>query len=444
MTVVGEVAEDTAAARIEALRSRRRPVTEPTPTRRARVRRWLHRHLTARRGPFVVVHRWVSLVLVVWVVVESVTGAVLVFEPELTRWWNRDAVQVTEGDDIGMAEAARAASEAADGAPVTFISAPGGDLPMYRVIVAHPDGENRSALVDPGTGEVTTTDFRMPVLLRWMFEVHVRLNSTSVFGFAGLTVVGALGVAWLAVVLSGFYVWYWPGVKRWANALRVRRQRGRFTFNLDLHKAVGIACWLPLLLIVVTGINFAFPRQVEDVYRVLVLGTFDHPEPETPLSTVGTTPPIGPERAREVVEDLDPAVDVESVGTPAGSPVGVYSVYARVDPSFFGQLGNERGVTFAVDQYSGAVVSIDDHRLDGASVEAYETWSYPVHVGTFGGTTTRWLWVVVGLSPVVLGWTGVVMWLDRRKKRTRAGPDATPDLDLEPEPDLVTVQEDPS
>lgn len=318
-----------------------------------------------------------------------------------------------------MDDAARAASEAADGAPVTFVSAPdgAGSAGMYRVFLTRPGGEVTTALVDPGSGEVTTTDHRMPLLLRWSFEVHVRLNSTSIAGFAGLTVVGVFGLAWLAVMLTGLYVWYWPGVKRWANALRVRRRRGRFTWNLDLHKGLGIVIWLPLVLVILTGINFAFPRQVEDVYRVVVLGTFDHPEEETPLSTVASAPPIGPERARRIVEDLDPAVDVEQVGTPAGSPVGVYSVFARVDPSFLGQVGGERSVTFAVDQYTGAVVSVDDHRIDGAAVEAYETWAYPVHVGTFGGTTTRWLWVALGLAPLVMGWTGVLMWIDRRRKR---------------------------
>lgn len=423
MTVTGEVGEvgDDTAARLDALKASRSKAA-PKVARRTLIRRWLHRHLTAKRGPFVVGHRWVSLVLVVWVVVESVTGASLVFEPQLTAWWNRGDIQVTSGDDIGMAEAARAASTELDGAPVTSIAAPDADGTegMYRIVLAPLGDDVTTAMVDPGSGEVTTTDYAMPQLLRWAFAVHVRLNSTSILGFDGLTVTGAFAVAWLIVMLTGFYVWYWPGVKRWVHAVRVRRRRGRFTFHLDLHKAIGIVTWVPLVLVVVTGINFAFPKQVESVYRTVVLGTFDLPEEATPLSTVGTTPPIGPEEARRIVADLDPVVDVETVDTPAGSPVGVYTVVADVDPSFLEMVGNERTVTFAVDQYSGSIVSIEDNRLDGASVEAYESWSYPVHVGSFGGTTTKWLWVLLGLSPVVMGWTGVVMWLDRRSKRKAA------------------------
>ena len=52
----------------------------------------------------------------------------------------------------------------------------------------------------------------------------------------GMDLVGWLGVGFMVILLTGFYLWYWPGVKRWANALRIQRSRGRFTFNMSLHK----------------------------------------------------------------------------------------------------------------------------------------------------------------------------------------------------------------
>ena len=48
------------------------------------------------------------------------------------------------------------------------------------------------------------------------------------------------GVGFIVVLFTGFYLWYWPGVNRWATALRVQRGRGRFTFNLSLHKMIGL------------------------------------------------------------------------------------------------------------------------------------------------------------------------------------------------------------
>ncbi|HEU5447382.1 MAG TPA: Uma2 family endonuclease, partial [Acidimicrobiia bacterium] len=47
----------------------------------------------------------------------------------------------------------------------------------------------------------------------------------------------------------------------------------------------------------------------------------------------------------------------------------------------------------------------------------WEDWGYPLHSGDFLGNTSRWAWVFVGLSPVVLSGTGVVVWWKRRKRR---------------------------
>ena len=76
----------------------------------------------------------------------------------------------------------------------------------------------------------------------------------------GMDMVGWLGVLFIVVLLTGFYVWYWPGVRRWATAFVIKRGRGAFTFNLTLHKVIGIVVWGPLLLVAFTGIAFAFPN----------------------------------------------------------------------------------------------------------------------------------------------------------------------------------------
>ena len=39
----------------------------------------------------------------------------------------------------------------------------------------------------------------------------------------------------------------------------MRRDLGRYRWHLDLHNAIGVVTLVPLLLITITGINFAFP-----------------------------------------------------------------------------------------------------------------------------------------------------------------------------------------
>jgi len=187
---------------------------------------------------------------------------------------------------------------------------------------------------------------------------------------------------------------------------------------------------VPMFLVVVTGINFMFPTQVRDAYSFVTFGLYDEPDAQLPVSSASSGTPITAGEAEEIVAGLDPAVDPYFVVTPAGSPVAVYTVFANVDSSFLGMLGGEHEVEFAVDQYSGRVVSIEDTLDENGPTQAYASWSYPVHVGSFGGDITRVLWVLLGLSPLVLAWTGYVMWLTRRRRRRtrRLATDVVPDL----------------
>ena len=69
----------------------------------------------------------------------------------------------------------------------------------------------------------------------------------------GEDMVAWLAVGFIVVLLTGFYLWYWPGVRRWATAFVIRRGRGRFAFHMSVHKVVGLVVWMPLLVIAFTG-----------------------------------------------------------------------------------------------------------------------------------------------------------------------------------------------
>lgn len=391
--------------------------------RRGAMRPRLHRFMTARRGVFVKVHRWLSFVVLIWIVVESLTGSAIVFAGEIDRFVNSEQFDATPGD-VGMPAAAKAARTARPNDLVRLIAAPGSDSGhgMYWVYTVGPTGDDHVVLVDPGSGSVTSSDHHPPLVIRWMEEIHFRLNSTSVLGFDPLKVMGWMAVAWLVLLVAGFYAWYWPGVKRWAQVMRVRRQRGAFTFHLDLHKAVGIVAFVPLSLVVITGINFAFPNAVRGTWDAATLGQYEQSDVTVPLSHRSPgRQSITSQQAIEAVRAVDPSVSIQYVTGPGGSPVGVFTIDAKVDATFLGALGGQRTVEFAVDQYTGGIVAIEDPADKGVASRAYDDWAYEMHIGTFAGTTTKWIWVLLGLSPLVLGVTGTRMWLIRRGKRNRRG-----------------------
>jgi uncharacterized iron-regulated membrane protein len=395
---------------------------EPRP--KSRVRRRLHTTATGRRKAFVVVHRWASLLLALWVVLEALTGSLITFSPEISRLVDRGVFSASGDAEISWEEAADAGTAEYERGRLALVVPPGEDLSgdVWWVGVYDDDGEYHAVLVDPATGEVTDADHESPGWLRLAERLHFDLNMTSVFGLDGTEAIGLLGVVWLLIIVTGMYVWWWPGVKRWANAWRVRRGRGPFTFSLDLHKAVGITILVPLLLVVLTGITFGWPEQSRWIWNAVTFGSYEEPDVTVPLSTAQPgAEPIGLDAAVAVVEELGGDVHVEQVSPPQGNPVGVYDVHAVVDGSFFAEAGGERVVDIAVDQYSGAVVAVDDPAAEPVVDQAFDRWIVPVHFGTWAGLASKVAWVVLGVAATVMAATGVVMYVVRlRRRRTRA------------------------
>jgi uncharacterized iron-regulated membrane protein len=69
-----------------------------------------------------------------------------------------------------------------------------------------------------------------------------------------------------------------------------------------------------------------------------------------------------------------------------------------------------------LDQYTGEVVQIQDG-LRPTRAQAFFNSFEPLHFGTFGGLPTRILYVFVGLAPLILFVTGIVMWWYRYRAK---------------------------
>jgi uncharacterized iron-regulated membrane protein len=80
-----------------------------------------------------------------------------------------------------------------------------------------------------------------------------------------------LGLVLFALALSGLVLW-WPGVRRMARAFVLRRHKGRYAVNYDLHKLAGMAAIPFLLMWAITGVSFEF-KQVEDAWYAVLPGS---------------------------------------------------------------------------------------------------------------------------------------------------------------------------
>lgn len=412
----------------ETVSDRERVGTERPPARpRGRRRRW--------RRFLVVSHRWLSLVLGLALLVITVTGIVLVYDPELRRAMDSAAYDTTDGaPQIGYAQAlATVEAEVPDFEPADIVVEHG----VYRVT----DYET-SHTVDPVTGDYLGEVGAAPWWLGFSENLHMCLLScedlpgylpalaaevphTGWLGYedtditvAGL-VLGLLGVLLVYLCVTGLWLWF-PRPSRWREGFTVRRGRGRFARDTDLHKVVGIAALVPLLVWGVTGAGFEL-EPVEDGWYAVTPG---QPVPESTM-TLDEDPenkaagrPIGPDEAVQAALAGHPGARPVSVSVlPPDDPTASYSVWLTdgVDPYAHGEWPGDVGVS--VNPYTGEALTTWGTSGEPVAQTAWDSWSYPVHAGIVVNGWWRSLWFLLALAPIVLAVTGVSTWLVRRRTR---------------------------
>lgn len=121
-----------------------------------------------------------------------------------------------------------------------------------------------------------------------------------------------------------------------------------------------------------------------------------------------------PDAQRLPLDDAVRAADAVLPGVPANwiglpeKPGDVLTVRKRLP----GEWRLEGMNHVHLDPYTGTVVRADLH-AERTPAQRILRAMFPLHAGTFGGLTTRILWVILGLAPALLFVTGFLMWWNR-------------------------------
>jgi uncharacterized iron-regulated membrane protein len=453
----GSGLHDSSGGELEAQSADRLSSAGAEPTRQpSRVRRLAMRP----RRALVLVHRWLALVLVAWVIVVGATGAWLVGHHAIESWFDGDRYRATPGD-VGPQAATDAALEAfPEGATSYGLTLPRNGRGVYHVYgeVPPPEGAAETeepgyltAYVDPGSGIVNSVRDEEAGASWWLYRGHMYLwqdhGVAGVFdpetgwcrrdsGGAepggvrgvvcdvmpdGMDIVGYMAIAFVVVLLTGFYLWYWPGVRRWATAFVIRRRRGPFAFNLSIHKVVGFVVWVPLLVVTFTGAAFAFPNMNKWFDNATpAQRDFDLwvPGDDVVSGDADGREPIGLDRASEILAERYPDRAINYLAPPYDE-TGHYTAWVTRGLDPWTREGGAGNTYVALDQYTGETLYDGTPEEGNVFDQAWDDWSFPLHTGDFGGSVSRVLWTLVGLSPLVLAVTGVVMYVIRLQKRRR-------------------------
>lgn len=350
-------------------------------------------------------HRYVGLAVVAVLAVSGSTGALITFNAEIDRATHPVLRQVepqSAGASVdSLAASARLAWPRQPVRMIVFPQSPGDAVEVwYR-------GGSMRVYLDPHDGHILGLRDMHASLMGIFVDLHTNLLS----GDAGRAIVGWCGVAAVALIILGVWLW-WPKRGRWRPALAVKWEAGPARVWLDVHKLAGILTSLFLVIIAATGSALALPGAVTEPLLVALTGE-------------GTTRPV-PESARSAgssasldrmilrAREAYPEGRITRLMLPA-TPQAPVTVRMR-------QAGeiHQLGRTFVFfDRYDGTLLRADDV-FDANLATRIHAWLYPLHTGFYGGMATRLFNILLGVSLTLISMSGGWMWLRNMLARRRA------------------------
>jgi uncharacterized iron-regulated membrane protein len=371
---------------------------------------------TGRAGKALrVLHRWVGIGLFLLLILIGVSGALLVFDDDVSKLLYPQRYLVTGTAVIPPTNYLRQAAAALDrdlqpsivrypeqgGEPVTVTAR--GTSPMRE------SGPPRMIRVylDPPTGRLLDTVDPRSSPLGVLHRFHENLTIPE---YSGRAIVGWVGVAMLLLSLSGIYLW-WPRNGVLVAGLRWRRASG---VDANLHRLFGFWISLPLAVVSITGIYLSFPPQARSFMSAVA-----------PMSPQGARPGFGPV-APQTALTADAALEAAAKSEPAARPLAIFLPIASREanrgegesPSWRIQMRtvNDETVTLLVNDRTGDTARTPDP-LPGDRAAQWIRW---IHEGSHSGKVWRMIVFLTGIFPAVLGLTGMIMWLRGRRSRNAA------------------------
>ena len=357
-----------------------------------------------RKPTYLKLHRWLGLMVGLFLMIQGLTGAVMAF---------RDALEPVVVPSLIVPE--RPARLPVQALLDAFHRAhPDADLTRAEF----PDAANQAVIfkstikkarwltaVDPFDGRVVHDGTMTAWPLEFIFNIHEQLLS----GPVGETLIGIEGLSLLFLAIMGIGYW-WPGRKRLKQGFRVKLDGSADLRWRTLHRAVGGGVAVILLMSATTGVLMVWKEQVRGAMNVIAK-TESRPSPKVAKSDGAAMVPIDPliARAKAVYGDTPFRQLRFSSG---GRVVAVF-----LDSNRTIRADGTNQVYF--NRYDGSELA---HYIAGTQSGGAEflDWVYTVHTGLWGGAVTQAIMLVTGLTLFGMALSGLWLWFTRtRRERAR-------------------------
>lgn len=376
------------------------------------------------RNIFKQLHLWVSVPFGLAITIVCFTGAMLVFEKEITALCTTETRSVApKGTPLPLdILAEKVAGTLPDDVKVTGIAVSDSNDEAYKVNISKP--RRAAVYIDQYTGEIKGRSERLP-FFNVMFRMHRWLmDSQPKDGgiFWGKMIVGASTLAFVAILVTGLVVWLPRNRKALNNRIRIVATKGVRRFWYDLHVAGGFYALLLLLAMSLTGLTWSFEWYRNGFYKTFGVETQQNRQNDNnkeKKESKGEKNQNEPKRQnRNPYEYWQEAFEAVVAKEPVFKQITVSDGSVSVSK---GGFGNQRATDkYSFDKRSGEITTFEPY-ADSSPSSKIRGWIYSVHVGNWGGIFTRVLYFLAAMLGASLPLTGYYLWIKRlmskRKKK---------------------------
>lgn len=372
------------------------------------------------------IHLWLAVPFGLIITIICFTGALLVFEDQVTQLTNRHLYYVESPGSQPLPVGTlveKVESQLTKGATITGVTIYPQPDRSYQVNLSAPKGA--AVYIDPYTGEVLGQSQRTP-FFRTVFMLHRwLLDSQPADGgiFWGKRITGISTLLFVIILLSGIVIWWPRSRKGLKNGIQIALRKGKARFWHDLHAAGGIYVLLLVLVMALTGLTWSFDWYKNAFYTLFGVETTapakgpahkeKNPQGPQPGTTTEATAPVTPFACWQQVYDQVAAENPDRL------KIEITDGTASVSNNRYGNIRGTDRYTF--DPQSGQITGASLYKDTGNSGKI-RGWIYSVHTGAWGGNLTRIIWFLAALLGATLPLTGYYLWIKRlyHKRHNRA------------------------
>ena len=376
---------------------------------------------------------WLSVPTGIIITLVCFSGAMLVFEKEITEAIKPELYFVKEakGEPIPMQQLMEKVEETLpDSVSISGVTVFADSTRTYQVSLSKP--RRASIYVNQYTGEVTGRSERLP-FFNTMFHLHRWLLGSS--SGVGKLLTGICTLVLVFILITGILMWLTNRNKPLKASLAIHVTKGWGRFWHDLHVAGGIYTTIFLLAMALTGLTWSFSWYRTGFYACFGVessekggahgeggnshgegrgsrgeGRYSHGDGRN--NHEGKRGEGRGFHRRSPYRHWDDVLNEVALKNPGYQQITLKPEVAEVVPE--GRLSMRAADKYSYDRRSGEITDVQLYSA-GKKDTKVRSGVYMVHTGSWGGIITRILNFLAAFIGATLPLTGYWLWFRRKR-----------------------------